>query len=206
LRSVTAGISSYSLKFHRLTIAISASGIKKNSKKTSANGRRLPPCLHGMDGRAGRVRAGGRGAHRVKRRRTRSTCEPCIRSRPSRRSSRRCRPCAARSCRRRARAGLGQQVAVRALDVLAWRLAFHPVGPLVGFHLGLGRVEHRAVVALAVEVGAGPAVEEPVDELIGAVELLARERGRQAEAGRPRRDSLPSAAGSCRRCPWCARP
>src|SRR4051812_20476600 len=33
------------------------------------------------------------------------------------------------------RAGLGQQVAVGALDVLRGGLAFHPVGPLVRVHL-----------------------------------------------------------------------
>ena len=137
--------------------------------------------------------------------RTHSTSGPCRCSRPSARSSRRCRPCAA-----------SYEPPSRTLPALASRspfgdlmsfvggLAFHPVGPLVGVHLGLGRVQHRAVVALAVQVGAGPAVEEPVDELVGAVELLARQRGRQAEAGSPGAVTLPSAAGTRRGCPWCA--
>src|SRR5205085_6769869 len=84
------------------------------------------------------------------------------------------------------RAGLLEKLAVGRLDVLLGWLAFHPVRPLVRLHLGLRRLEHGAVVALAVQVRTGPAVEEPVDELVRAVELAPAERGGQAEACGPR--------------------
>src|SRR3954453_16341525 len=38
--------------------------------------------------------------------------------------------------------GFFQECAIGRLDVLLRRLAFHPVGPLVGLHLGLRGVEH----------------------------------------------------------------
>src|SRR3954470_18054935 len=44
------------------------------------------------------------------------------------------------------RACLLQQRAVRRLDVLLGRLAFHPIGPLVGLHMRLGGGENGGVV------------------------------------------------------------
>ena len=58
-------------------------------------------------------------------------------------------------------------------------------------HVGLGGLEHGRVVALAVEVGADPARQVPVDVLVGRVELRALQVLGEAEARRPRRDSLP---------------
>src|SRR5882757_4842910 len=83
------------------------------------------------------------------------------------------------------RAGLLQQRAVGRLDVLLGRLAFHPVGPLVGLHVRLRSREHGRVVALAVEIGAGIAGQEPVDEFIGPIELRTRNALGDAEARSP---------------------
>src|SRR3954465_10350654 len=82
-------------------------------------------------------------------------------------------------------AGLFEQRAVGRLDVLLGRLAFHPIGPLVGLHMSLRGGEHGGVVALAVEIGASVAGQEPVDELIGPFELRTRDALGNAEARGP---------------------
>src|SRR6202044_1549024 len=61
------------------------------------------------------------------------------------------------------RAGFLEKRAVWPFYVLRRRLAFHPIGPLVGLHIGLGRREDRRIIALAVEVCARPAGQVPVD-------------------------------------------
>src|ERR1700730_10820543 len=81
--------------------------------------------------------------------------------------------------------GLLQDGAVRRLDVADSRLAFHPVTPFIGRHVGLGGGEHGGIVTLAIEIGAGPAREIPVHEFIGPIEFWSRNRLRDAETGRP---------------------
>src|SRR5450631_3626367 len=68
--------------------------------------------------------------------------------------------------------GLLEDGTVRRLDVTHGWLAFHPVSPFVGRHVGPGGGEDRGIITLAVEIGAGPAREIPVHEFIGPVELL----------------------------------
>src|SRR6266850_717325 len=71
-------------------------------------------------------------------------------------------------------------------DVLGRGLALHPVVPLGGVHLLSGRVEDRAVIALAVQEGADPAGEVPVDVLVRRVALQTGQVLRDAEPARPR--------------------
>src|SRR5471030_2761975 len=73
------------------------------------------------------------------------------------------------------RARLLHHGALRALDVALGRLAFHPEAPLVFRHVGLGRLEHRRVVALAVQESADQAGQVPVDVVVGRIELRARQ-------------------------------
>src|SRR6202035_492532 len=82
-------------------------------------------------------------------------------------------------------AGLLEQGAIRRLDVADGGLAFHPVAPLVGRHVGLGGGEHGGIIALAIEIGAGPAREIPVHEFIGPIEFWSRNRLRYAETRSP---------------------
>src|SRR5580700_7109613 len=83
------------------------------------------------------------------------------------------------------RAGALDLLAGRANDIALRGLALHPITPFIGGHVLLRRVEHRRVVALAVEEGAGPAGQIPVDEFIGSVERLALEMARHPEPGGP---------------------
>src|SRR5471032_2513166 len=73
------------------------------------------------------------------------------------------------------RAGLLHHGTLRALDVALGGLAFHPEAPLVLRHIGLGRLEHRGVVTLAVEEAADPTGQVPVDVVVGRRELRARQ-------------------------------
>src|SRR5580700_7803466 len=83
------------------------------------------------------------------------------------------------------RAGAFNLFAGRAEDVAFGRLAFHPEIPLVRAHLLFRSVEHGRVIALAVEKGARPAGQVPVDELVGGIEHRALQMSRQAEPGGP---------------------
>src|SRR5918994_2831218 len=82
-------------------------------------------------------------------------------------------------------AGLLDHLALRVLDVALGGLAFHPEAPLVLGHVGLGRVEHRRVVALAVEERADPARHVPVDVVVGRVELRALQVLGERQAAAP---------------------
>src|SRR6516225_10312506 len=83
------------------------------------------------------------------------------------------------------RAGAFDLLTSRADDVALGRFAFHPVIPFISRHEFLGGVEHCGVVALAVEEGANPAREVPVDEFVGGVEHVAVEMCGDAEPRRP---------------------
>src|ERR1700726_3637303 len=82
-------------------------------------------------------------------------------------------------------AGLLQDGAVRRLDVADSCLAFHPVAPFISCHVGLGGGENGGIIALAIQIGAGPAGEIPVDEFIGPIEFWSCTSLRYAETGSP---------------------
>src|SRR5471030_709425 len=84
------------------------------------------------------------------------------------------------------RTGLLHHGALRALDVALGRLAFHPEAPLVLRHIGLGRLEHRRVVALTVQEAADPTGQVPVDVVVGRRELRARQVLGDGETVAPR--------------------
>src|ERR1700734_1807174 len=54
------------------------------------------------------------------------------------------------------RAGLFEKRAIRSFYVFFGRLTLHPVSPLIGLHMGFGGRQHRRVITLAIEIGAGP--------------------------------------------------
>ena len=70
------------------------------------------------------------------------------------------------------------------MSAVVW-FAVHPVAPFVGAHVVFGGVQDGAVVALAVEVGAAPAGQIPVDVFVGGVALEAGEVFGDAEAAAP---------------------
>src|SRR6478752_5641122 len=119
-------ISSYSLKFHRLTIATSASGTRKNSRNTSANGaachHALTAWTDGLGACALAVGAltGSGGDELVP---LSDHVLVLVHHRVPAGNAAHALLVAAAVAHR---AGLGDHVAVRALDVLRGGLAFHP--------------------------------------------------------------------------------
>src|SRR5271170_7823680 len=81
--------------------------------------------------------------------------------------------------------GLFEQRTVGSFDVLFGGLALHPIGPFIGLHIGLGGGQHSRIIALAVEIGARPPRQVPVDELVDHVGLLRRHALGHAESRRP---------------------